>query len=93
MSCRLCKLGKRAAFWGGSILVLAVVLAWVAAGCHQGWTMTQVAVMQVDPITEIEFPSWEKRFVPGYDFLFSGVFLGVAIVLAGFYRLRFCCKP
>lgn len=37
--------------------------------------------MELDPITEIEYPVIEERFVPGVDFL-GGAFL-CAVVLFG----------
>ncbi|MDB6125638.1 MAG: hypothetical protein JWQ71_4631 [Pedosphaera sp.] len=45
-----------------------------------GFTKTSVAHIEKDPVTEIETPRYEKRFVPGVDFLAAG--LGLAAVLA-----------
>lgn len=60
----------------GVLLALFVFCFWAAKGYHRGWTQNQVPVKQVDPITEIEFVTYEKRFVPGLDYLGGGVFVG-----------------
>jgi hypothetical protein len=65
-------------------IVLAITLAWwFFAGANAGWTKTSVATMKIDAITGIEYPVWEKRFVPGVDFIalgatISGLVLGIA---------------
>jgi hypothetical protein len=55
-----------------AILLLGVVGFWAAKGAHTGWTMNQVPVKQTDEITGIEFVTYEKRFVPGIEFLGGG---------------------
>ena len=50
---------------------------WLAGGRNLGWTKTSVKHTEKDPVTEIEFPVFEKKFVPGVDFL------GVVLVSAG----------
>jgi hypothetical protein len=54
-------------------LFVATVGFWTAKGAHTGWSMNQVPVKQIDEITEIEFVTYEKRFVPGIEFLGGGV--------------------
>lgn len=54
---------------------------WFFGGMHTGWTKTSVQTMQKDPVTDIDYPVTEKRFVAGLDFL--GAFLGVAGTLWG----------
>lgn len=71
----------------GAVEVFALA-AWFLTGSHFGWSMSQVPVMQVDPVTEIAFPSWEKRWVLGIDFLLVSFAASSALFLAGIYRLR-----
>lgn len=81
-------------YFGIGLLVLAVLGlvavggAWVATGAHWGWTATQVKVMRVDPVTELEYPEWEKKLVLGVDFLGAGVAGCVLLGGAGFFALR-----
>lgn len=42
---------------------------WAATGAHRGWSMHRVPVTQIDEITEIEYTTYEERFVPGLDVL------------------------
>jgi len=55
------------------VAALAVVATWAALGAHRGWTMTEVPVKKIDPITDIEFTEYDHRFVPGVDFLATGL--------------------
>jgi hypothetical protein len=67
------------------ILALVVLLVagttWLAAGASRGWTKTSVMIKTLDPVTGIEGISYQKKFLPGVDFL--GAAFGVAGVLAG----------
>ena len=45
-------------------------------------------VTQIDPITEISFVTYEKRFVPGLDYLGGGIFVGLLIFSATFLPAR-----
>ena len=56
-----------------AVLLVATVGFWAAKGAHTGWSMNQVPVKQLDEITGIEFVTYEKRFVPGVEFLGAGV--------------------
>ena len=60
-----------------ALLVLAAAGFWLAAGANRGWTKTSVPKRTLDEVTGIEGISYERKFVPGLDFL------GVAIVGAG----------
>ena len=62
------------------VIDLAVIGIWLALGAHLGWSMTQVPVKKIDPVTEIEFTEYDHRFVPGVDFLAAGL-IGSAICL------------
>ena len=77
----------------GAFLILFVICVWAAKGYNRGWTKNQVQVKQVDPITELEFVTYEKRFVPGLDYLGGGIFVGAALFGATFLGRRGPAKP
>jgi TRAP-type C4-dicarboxylate transport system permease small subunit len=60
------------------LIVLAAAGFWLAAGANRGWTKNQVEKKTLDEVTGIEGIAYEKKFVPGLDFL------GAAVVVAGF---------
>lgn len=62
-------------------LLVGAVVTWVATGANRGWTKTSKARKVLDEVTGIEGISYEKRFLPGVDFL--GVALLGAGILAG----------
>lgn len=70
------------------VVALVVLLGsagfWAAKGAHTGWSMDQVPKKQTDEITGIEFVTYEKRYVPGIDFI--GLGAGVA---AGLFAVSF----
>jgi hypothetical protein len=72
----------------GALIVLGIFARWAASGYHQGWSKNQVLVERLDPVTEITEQGWEKRFVPGLDFLCGGVALGLIILAATFWPAR-----
>ena len=51
------------------VLMLGALVFWGSAGANRGWTKTSVPVRTLDEITGIEAITYEKRFVPGVDFL------------------------
>ena len=67
------------------ILALLVVLTagatWLATGANRGWTKTSVPVKTLDEVTGIEGITYQKKFLPGVDFL--GAAFGGAALLAG----------
>ncbi len=63
------------------LVQLAAGTTWLATGASRGWTKTSVMIKTLDPVTGIEGVSYEKKFLPGVDFL--GASIGVAGVLAG----------
>lgn len=67
------------------ILALAAALGafglWAATGANRGWTKTSVPIRTLDEVTGLEGITYEKRFVPGLDFLGGG--LVAAGILAG----------
>jgi hypothetical protein len=63
------------------VVVLAAITYWAAAGANRGWTKTLIPVKVRDEITGIDGVTYQKKFVPGVDFL--AVAGGAAIVVAG----------
>ena len=51
------------------LLFLAALVSWLAAGANRGWTKTSVPVKRIDDVTGITVDDYQKRFVPGIDFL------------------------
>ena len=45
------------------------MVGWLALGANRGWTKTTVTRWQKDPVTEIDGPVVDKKFVPGIDLL------------------------
>jgi hypothetical protein len=63
------------------ILALGAAILWLALGANRGWTKNSVEVKKLDEVTGLEGITYEKRFIPGLDFL-GGALLGTG-VLAG----------
>ena len=63
------------------LLLLAAVGLWLVTGANRGWTKTSVQVKTLDEVTGIEGITYQKRFVPGVDFL--GAALLASMALAG----------
>jgi hypothetical protein len=61
----------------GLILAMTAIGLWLARGGNRGWTKTSVPIKTVDEVTGIEGIRYQKRFVPGIDFL------GAALIGAG----------
>jgi len=59
------------------LVLLTAGTTWLATGANRGWTKTSVAVKTLDPVTEIEGITYQKKFLPGVDFL------GAAALVAG----------
>ena len=64
-----------------AILIMAAAGIWLAAGANRGWSKTSVPVKRTDEVTGITVDDYQKRFVPGIDFL-GAALLGSGI-LAG----------
>ena len=63
------------------LVVLAAAVTWFTAGANRGWTKTSVPVKTLDQVTGIEGITYQKKFLPGVDFL--GAAFGGAVLLAG----------
>ena len=61
------------------LLMLTAVIAWAGAGANRGWTKTSVPVKTMDEITGIEAITYEKRFVPGVDFLAGALVISLGL--------------
>jgi len=62
-------------------ILFAAVTLWFVTGANRGWTKTSEPKKMLDEVTGIEGITYEKRFLPGLDFL-GGALLGAGI-LAG----------
>jgi hypothetical protein len=51
------------------LVLLAAEAIWLVTGANRGWTKTSVMVKTLDPVTEIEGISYQKKFLLGVDFL------------------------
>jgi hypothetical protein len=60
---------------------------WLAGGAHRGWTKTSVPVTIKDEVTGIEGVSYQKKFVPGVDFL-GGAVLAAGVLAAASFLFR-----
>jgi hypothetical protein len=76
-----------------AMLALSFVGFWVFSGAHLGWTMTSVAIRKVDPVTELEYDVWEKKFVPGVDFLGAGLTVALGLFALTFLPGKIQPKP
>jgi hypothetical protein len=59
---------------------------WLARGANRGWTKTSVPVKRTDEVTGITVDDYQKRFVPGADFLGaallgSGILAGASLLI------------
>lgn len=69
------------------VLALAAAGTWLASGGNRGWTKTSVPVRTVDEITGLEAVNYERRFVPGVDFL-GAALLGASLLAGGSFLFR-----
>ena len=70
-----------------AILILAAAGMWVATGANRGWTKTSVPVKRTDEVTGITVDDYQKRFVPGIDFL-GAALLGSGILAGASFLFR-----
>jgi hypothetical protein len=74
-------------------LTVVVVVGWLALGANRGWTKTTVTRWQKDPVTEIEGPVVEKKFVPGIDLLVVSLAGALALFVASLFVSKTKNKP
>jgi thymidine phosphorylase len=70
-----------------AILILAAAGMWLAMGANRGWTKTSVPVQRTDEVTGITVEDYQKRFVPGVDFL-GAALLGSGILAGASFLFR-----
>jgi len=68
------------------LLFVAAMALWLATGANRGWTKTSVPVKRTDEVTGITVDDYQKRFVPGADFLGaallgSGILAGASLLI------------
>jgi hypothetical protein len=68
-------------------LCVAALGWWLATGANRGWTKTSVPVQRTDEVTGITVDDYQKRFVPGVDFL-GAVLLGSGILVGASFFVR-----
>lgn len=69
------------------IVFAGAVGLWLATGTNRGWSKTSVPVKTLDEITGIEGITYQKRFVPGLDFL-GAAGLGAGVLAATSLMIR-----
>ena len=78
---------KRTLRFVAAILAAGSIIYWAAAGANRGWTKTSVPRKIVDQVTGIEGVAYEKRFVPGVDFL-GAALLGAGVLTGASFLFR-----
>ena len=58
-------------------LILGALGYWAASGMNRGWTKTSVPIKTLDVVTGIEGITYQKKFVPGVDFLAVAIGSGI----------------
>jgi hypothetical protein len=69
------------------LLILAAMAWWLATGANRGWTKTSVPVKRTDEVTGITVEDYQKRFVPGVDFL-GAALIGSGILAGASFLFR-----
>jgi hypothetical protein len=67
-----------------AMLFFATIGFWAATGANRGWTKTSVPQKVADPVTGIEGVTYQKKFVPGVDFLAVVTIASLGLVGASF---------
>jgi hypothetical protein len=76
------------------LVLLAAGTTWLTTGANRGWTKTSVPVKTLDTVTGIEGISYEKKFLPGVDFLgASALSAGLLAGTSFFFRNKNKHKP
>jgi hypothetical protein len=67
-----------------AMVLLASVGFWAAKGANRGWTINNIEHRTKDPVTGITGSTWEKGFIPGWDFLAAAALAAGAMTGASF---------
>ena len=81
---RSSKVVKRALRILAIIVLLAAVAIWAARGAHRGWTVNNIEHRATDPVTGLAKSTWEKGFIPGWDFLAVAALAAAGLTGASF---------
>jgi hypothetical protein len=68
-----------------AVLVLAAAGLWLVTGANRGWTETAVPRKTLDDVTGIEGIAYERKFVPGVDFLAGAIAGAGGLAAASFF--------
>jgi len=74
------------------LLLGGALVLWLATGANRGWTKTRVPVKKLDEVTGIEGIAYQKRFLPGVDFLGAAA-LGAGALAGLSFLFRKTTKP
>ncbi len=69
-----------------AVMVISTAL-WFFAGPNVGSTKTSVPLSKKDAVTDQDYIEWEKRFVPGIDFL-GAAYIASGVLLASSFLFR-----
>ena len=69
------------------LVALGAAATWLTTGANRGWTKTSVPVKTLDKVTGIEGITYQKKFLPGVDFL-GAAFVGAAVLGAASLLFR-----
>jgi hypothetical protein len=75
------------------VVLVAAAGFWAVKGAHRGWSMNQVPVKQTDEVTGLEYVTYEKRYVPGVDFLGLTGGLAAGLFAVSFFVQRKTINP
>ncbi|RME67268.1 MAG: hypothetical protein D6781_13555 [Verrucomicrobia bacterium] len=71
-----------------TLVTVAALAIWAARGAHPGWSRSRTPVKQTDPVTGIEFTTWDERWTPGLDFLAGAGGVAAILALTCLWRMR-----
>lgn len=66
------------------LIAVTVTAFWYYKGRNTGWTKHSVPHKEKDPVTELEVDRFERRYVPGVDFLGGGLVAAGLLAAASF---------
>ena len=69
------------------LVVVAAAATWLATGANRAWTKTSVPIKTLDEVTGIEGITYQKKFLPGVDFL-GAAFGGAAVLFGASFLFR-----
>ncbi len=69
------------------LVFVGALVAWFGTGANRGWTKTSEPVKTMDDVTGIEGITYQKRFVPGLDFLGASM-LGAGLLTGVSFLFR-----